>query len=156
MRREIHLVDGSVLVQEGFNSEGAESPVQPAHSAGGDKKLDPIQSKLRSLRTKARRLGVWNSVLGDTERGIVNASLLLSRLGRRIRIILEELALKLKQELREAVLKGFREAGLNAAAPLVSFFRNTPLCLALTCDSNYLFYLGFRERVSRFLRAQPI
>jgi hypothetical protein len=154
MRREIHLIDGTVLVKQEADPEGAECIVKPEYSAGGDKHLDPILSKLRSLRTKAKRLGVWSSVLVDTERGLVNASLLLTRIGRRIRIILLELSLKLQQRLRDAVLGGLRELGATVASRLVSFFCNTGSTNTLLHDSEYLIYLGLRERAVNHLRAQ--
>jgi len=156
MRREIHLIDGTVLVEEGLNLEDAESSVENTDQGGKENRLDPIFNTLRSLRTKARRLGVWSRVLEDTERGIINASLLLAKLGRRIRIILEELSLKLKQSLRDAVLNRFREMGATAAAPLVRFFNNSTLTATLLSDSEYLVYLGLRERVAHLLRTQPI
>lgn len=155
MRREIHFIDGSVITMEASQLERTSSPTENTPD-GKDARIDPILSRLRSLRTKAKRLGVWNSVLEDTERGIVNASLLLSKLGRRIRIILEELTFKLKQKLREVTLEGFRELGLSAAAPLMNFFRNSAIQVAPADDSGYLFYMGFRERFSHLLRAQPI
>jgi len=156
MRREIHLIDGTVLVEEGLNLEDAESSVENTYQGGKENRLDPILNTLRSLRSKARRLGVWNSVLEDTERGIINASLLLAKLGRRIRIILEELTHKLKQKLREAVLGGFREMGVSAASSLVSFFSKSTNTAALLSDEGYLVYLGLKEKTLRFLRVQPL
>lgn len=155
MRREIHFIDGSVITIEVSHLEHTSPSTEKTPNAK-DTHIDPILSRLRSLKTKAKRLGVWNRVLENTERGIVNASLFLSKLGRRIRIILEELTLKLKQRLREVILEGFRKLGLSAAAPLMNFFRNSAFQVAFAYDSSYLFYLGFRERFSRFLRTQPI
>ncbi|MEM0272256.1 MAG: hypothetical protein QW514_06935 [Thermoprotei archaeon] len=153
MRREIHLIDGSIIISEKQASDVENSTTVRSEHGGRETPVDPLLSRLRSLKAKARRLGVWQNALTDTERGIISASLLLERIGKRIRIILEELSLKLKQKLRVRVLSGLQELGLEVAAKLVTFFQGPNAKADLLEDADYLIYLGFREQVSRTLRA---
>lgn len=142
MRIETHLVDGTVIVADTQSETGDEAPTHTAAPS-----VHPILARLRSLRAKARRLGVWRHVLADTERGLVDATLLLGRLGARIQRIIHGLYLKLKNKLREAVLERFRRIGLEAAGRLVEFFK-----VGLLEDGEYLLYCGLRELVLRGLR----
>lgn len=98
--------------------------------------------RLRRLRAKARRLGLWWNALSETERGLVDAALLLSKLGARISRILQKICLKLKDNLRFAALERIRERGLEASRPLVEFFGAAN---RLLCDQEYLLYCGLRE-----------
>jgi hypothetical protein len=150
MRIEIHLIDGTIVkttVIEGSQEEDAKDTREDVEQT------DPIFNRLRSLRNRAKRLGLWFSAVGDTERGLINASLLLRRLGRRIRIILEQLSNTLGEKLRAATLDRLRQVGLRAARSLVDFFYPRGVAVGLLNDPEYLLYLGVRETASAPLRA---
>lgn len=137
------MVDGSVVV-----SEFGEFSVEDSDKEGRHR-LVRMLARLRSLRSRARRLGVWHAVLEDTERGLVDATLLLRRLGVRLRSLIEKLCFKLERGLRAFTLERLKAAGLRAASTLVEFFN----AHRLLEDEDYLLYLGVRELMARTLRA---
>lgn len=148
MRVEVHLVDGTVVFAESeLGDLGVGGPL-----LGGQKGVHPMLSRLRGLRAKAKRLGVWRVLLADTERGLVDATLLLRRLGVRLLYLIKHVYLKLELGLRALRLERLRAAGLRAASTLVEFFG----AQRLLCDGDYLLYLGVRELVAQNLRATPM
>jgi hypothetical protein len=153
MRIEIHLIDGTI-VEKNVATAGGQG--DDSTLPGSQRKADPIFNRLRSLRNRARRLGVWFSAVRDTERGIINASLLLRRLGNRMRIILERLMYKLQDILRRMALEGLRKLGYTAAKSLVEFFAESPVTVGLLGNDEYVMYIGVRELFLRNLRTVPL
>ncbi|PSN85246.1 hypothetical protein B9Q02_07130 [Candidatus Marsarchaeota G1 archaeon BE_D] len=104
-----------------------------------------LRASLRVLRKKAIRLRLWLSALSDTERGLLNASLCVEKIGLRLRFILSGIVVKLRKIVQEGYFLRLEQLGLESARRLVEFFYgSSEKAKELLQDRWFLRYHGLR------------
>lgn len=81
-----------------------------------------LAKRIRLLKRKALRAGVWLTALRDTERGILGAALHLREMGRRIRAVVDQIERKLAEHVRSAYFSRLEELGKPLALATSKFF----------------------------------